>query len=275
GMGARQRDRVQDDFLADRDCRVVVATVAFGMGVDKPNVRWVFHEEVSESLDAYYQEIGRAGRDGGPAQARLFYRPEDLGLRHFFAGRGIRREAVETIAHLLGAAPGGVEPAELVEEASISRTRLTAILRDLEDSGAVEVAQDGRVRAVAGAAALAHAVDAAAQADHNRHEFERSRVEMMRAYAERRDCRREFLLGYFGEVFTPPCGNCDNDDRGTTEDVEEVVRFPVGGRVTHRAWGAGTVTESEHGQVTVVFDSVGYRTLDAEIVADRGLLKRA
>ena len=72
----------------DDELDVVVATTAFGMGVDKPNVRWVVHAEISESLDSYYQEVGRAGRDGEPAEAMLFYRPEDLGLRRFFSGGG-------------------------------------------------------------------------------------------------------------------------------------------------------------------------------------------
>jgi superfamily II DNA helicase RecQ len=75
---------------------VIVATIAFGLGVDKPNVRFVFHHDASDSPDSYYQEIGRAGRDGEAARAILFYRPADLSLHRFFAGAGqIDREQVE------------------------------------------------------------------------------------------------------------------------------------------------------------------------------------
>jgi ATP-dependent DNA helicase RecQ len=87
GLRAADRRAAQEAFMGD-DGTVIVATTAFGMGIDKPDVRFVFHADAPESLDAYHQELGRAGRDGGPAEAVLFFRPEDLGLRRFFAGRG-------------------------------------------------------------------------------------------------------------------------------------------------------------------------------------------
>ena len=73
--------------MAD-EAEVIVATNAFGMGVDKPNIRFVYHYETPESLDAYYQEIGRAGRDGNKAEAVLFYRQQDIGAQGFKTGEG-------------------------------------------------------------------------------------------------------------------------------------------------------------------------------------------
>src|SRR5205085_10265482 len=77
GLAAGRRADVHEAFLAD-EIDVVVATTAFGMGIDKPDVRYVFHADPPESLDAYYQEVGRSGRDGEPAAAVLWWRPEDL-----------------------------------------------------------------------------------------------------------------------------------------------------------------------------------------------------
>jgi ATP-dependent DNA helicase RecQ len=277
GLGSRRRQDVQDAFMADRDCDVVVATVAFGMGVDKPNVRWVFHEQVSESVDAYYQEIGRAGRDGAPAAARLFYRPEDLGLRRFFAGGAVERDTIARVAGLLAVAARPVDPADVIEQASLSRSRLMTVVHRLQDAGAVEVRDDGRVAArTEPGEALERAVDQAAEGERERHEFERSRIEMMRAYAERPGCRRAFILGYFGEQFTPPCGNCDHCDAGLVEPADERDSpYSVGERVRHPEWGVGTVGQVDDGQITVVFDSIGYRTLDAGLVAERELLAPA
>jgi ATP-dependent DNA helicase RecQ len=275
GMSGKRRDEVQERFMRNDGCDVVVATVAFGMGIDKPNVRWVFHESVSDSLDSYYQELGRAGRDGEPARTLLFYRPEDLGLRRFFAAGAIEHDTVERIAGVIAAARRPVDPAELLEELEVSRTRLATALHRLEDAGAVDVREDGRVKVTASGRGLEEAIDQAAEAEEQRHAFDQSRVEMMRSYAEHRHCRRALLLGYFGEEFDPPCGNCDNCDQGLGEvaDAGESA-WHAGERVAHGEWGEGTVGGVDDGHVTVVFDTVGYKTLDAALVEERGLLTR-
>ena len=274
GLASHRRAQVQDAFMAGRDCRVVVATVAFGMGIDKPDVRWVMHEQIAESIDAYYQEIGRAGRDGAPARATLFYRQQDLGLRRFFAGGAVEHDTIERVARLLELAGRPVDPGELVDEADVSRSRLLSAVHRLQEAGAVDVSeQDGSVRATEAGAALQQAIDVAAATEQDRHHFELSRVEMARAYAERRGCRRAFLLGYFGEGYDPPCGNCDNCDAGRGTLIEQDAGpFTVGGRVVHPDWGQGTVGQLEDGHITVVFDSVGYKTLSLALVRERGLL---
>ena len=143
-MQGAERDAVQERFM-DGDVDVVCATTAFGMGIDKADVRWVVHSEVTESLDSYYQEIGRAGRDGAPAEAVLFYRSEDLGLRRFFSGTG--HVEVDEIAQVLAAVrehDGPVEPAELQEETDLSQTKLTTAVSRLEEAGALEVLPPAR-----------------------------------------------------------------------------------------------------------------------------------
>lgn len=197
GMSRSEREEAQRAFMDDA-FEAVVATTAFGMGIDKPNVRFVYHYDIPDSVDSLYQEIGRAGRDGLPSEGALFFRAEDLGMRRFFA------------------------------------------------SGAD---------------------------DERRAQLESSRVDMVRAYAETVDCRRRFLLNYFGEPFEGTCDSCDNCDAGTSTHGSERGPFELNSRVSHAEWGAGIVMRYENDKIVVLFEDVGYKTLSVAMVRERNLLK--
>ena len=275
GMAAKPRHAVQEAFMDD-GVDVVVATTAFGMGVDKPNVRWVFHAEPADSLDAYYQEVGRAGRDREPAVARLFYRAEDVGLRRFFAGTGqIGLDELEQVVDAVEAAGGPVDPRALLDATALSQSKLTTALSRLEDAGAVEVLTDGEVVHAEHAPPREEAVTAAAEAEEQRRTFDRSRVEMMRAYAEADGCRRALVLSYFGEPFDPPCGNCDNCDDGRAAEAPSAEPFAVGTRVVHDSFGAGVLQRYDGDSLVVLFDDVGYKSLALGPVIERRLLRPA
>jgi ATP-dependent DNA helicase RecQ len=259
GLSPRARHEAMTAFL-DGTVRIVAATVAFGMGIDKPDVRWILHVEPPPSLDAYYQEIGRAGRDDEPADVRLLYRPEDFGAATHFTSRGISRASVARVATVLEA--GGGLP---------STRGTTAAAVRLVDLGAAAWDAAGEVHWT-GTLSVAAAVAASDAETKRENEVERSRLEMMRRYAEHTGCRRSFLLSYFGQSYSGTCGNCDNDTNATI--VEPVIEpFAVGGRVVSERWGEGTVQRYDGDQLTVLFDEHGYRDLSVSLVVERRLLR--
>jgi ATP-dependent DNA helicase RecQ len=261
GMSAKARNRVHQDFLDDV-IEIVVATTAFGMGIDKPNVRFVIHADAPDSLDSYYQEIGRAGRDGDPAEAIFFYRPEDLGLRRFFSSASADPIVLQRVATLVDLHEGPIAVRELRDAARLSATRLTSALNLLEDVGALTVEGADTIARPVEAPDPARAAELALVRAKEREEVDRSRVEMVRGYAETAGCRRQFLLGYFGEHYDAPCGSCDRCHAGLPEDASggDVV-WPVNTPVRHETWGDGVVMRCEPDRVTVLFESVGYKTL--------------
>ncbi len=166
GMEADARRAAEERFQRE-DGLIVVATVAFGMGVDKPDIRWVAHADLPKSMEGYYQEIGRAGRDGLPAETLTLFGAEDIVLR---------RSQIDE-----GAAP---EERKLADHA-----RLNALLGLAEAAG----------------------------------------------------CRRQVLLGYFGEARDAPCGNCDTCDRPPeTFDATTPARMALSAALrTEERFGAG------------------------------------
>src|SRR6185312_17381528 len=149
----------------------------------------------------------------------------------------------------------------------------TAALVRLTDLGAATWQADGEVR-WARVMSVAQALAASEAETERENEIERTRLTMMRRYAEHDGCRRSFLLSYFGQDYPGPCGNCDNDlIRAEAPPAE--VPFAVGARVLSERWGQGTVQRYDGDHVTVLFDEHGYRELSVPVVLERALLRPA
>jgi ATP-dependent DNA helicase RecQ len=270
GLKTAQRREAHDAFLTSPHA-VVVATSAFGMGIDKPDVRYVLHTGPAESLDSYYQQIGRAGRDGDDAYALLFYRPEDMRLPRFFTAGTPDDKLLTELGRALRRHDQPVTATELAAELDVSRARVTRALNLYQQSGAVTSNRRGfRWR---GHTDVEQAVAAAAEVAAQHRRVELTRVEMMRGYAETTGCRRQFLMSYFGSALQQPCGACDTCAAGTASELPTgATGFTVQSRVRHAEWGDGIVMREEDDRLTVLFDEEGYRTLSLRTVRDNNLL---
>ncbi|WP_299056310.1 ATP-dependent DNA helicase RecQ [uncultured Nocardioides sp.] len=263
GLSQKRRTTVQEAFMDGRT-PVVVATSAFGMGVDKPDVRFVVHAQVPGSPDTYWQEAGRAGRDGRPATATLMYRPEDLGLGRYFSGGVPSAADLRRVMAACDTPPEQADAAALAEELPFGR-RKTGKLLNLLELGVARLEGSPTPRDV---------VRSAREVAEAQRTLELTRVEMIRSYAETGRCRAEYLLAYFGEV-GDVCGHCDSCRSGTAAEHAhdgDGSPYSVDEAVSHPTFGSGTVTDVTDGEVTVLFDDAGYRTIDAELAVEKDLL---
>ncbi|SCG70749.1 RecQ family ATP-dependent DNA helicase [Micromonospora humi] len=271
GMPTGARHQLHEAFLADQ-VPIMVATSAFGMGIDKPNIAWVVHMALPDSPDSYFQEIGRAGRDGSPSRVLLLWRSEDVGLQRYFSG-GLpnEKELCDLAAVLRSKARTRKELRELT---GLGPRKLGQYLSLLEQIGAAEPRARQRVGAPRYAPDAVEAGQAARTEAERQQTVTRSRTDMMRAFAETTGCRGQVLLAYFGEQMNEVCGHCDNCHAGTSVANDGAVGpFPVHSQVRHGEWGSGLVLNYEDDRMTVLFDEVGYKTLSVRVVSEQGLLE--
>ncbi len=280
-MPARERREQQDAFM-DGHLDVMVATNAFGLGVDKPDVRYVVHAQMPGSIEAYYQESGRGGRDGDVAQCTLLYDLRDRRVQQFFLARRYpdaeQLEAVrDAIARL--ASEGAASFVALRKALpGISEVKIKVAIKLLVDAGAVARRAGGKV-------ALRHA-QAVAAPDRSRlaelareyaekAEQDREKLERMVFYAQTGLCRWRVLLDYFGERLEQErCGNCDNCIRMTRREREAVPDVPgdsaaiskrrrgytIGDDVRVPRYGSGRVRGVAGDEVTIEFPNGDART---------------
>ena len=205
GMQPKDRERVQNAFM-DGGIPVIVATCAFGMGIDKPDVRLVLHYTMSGSLEAYYQEAGRASRDGARGRCVLLYAAGDRQVHDFMIDQTHpSREMIEDVIRVM-AGEAVLRPHDVAgivaRSLAMAPRQVEAVVRTLRRQGVLRDTVHGRML-------LDGTVDWDDALRRRRHEL--GRLDAMDAYAATRECRRGYVLRYFGDPDAMQhCGDCDN-----------------------------------------------------------------
>jgi len=294
GMDDEERERAQDAFMQGKR-NIVVATNAFGMGIDRADIRFVAHFEVPGSVEAYYQEAGRAGRDGEAATCELFFNHADTRVQEFFIeGSNPPPAFIASTYEMLR------DEADANNELQLSLKDMSARLEtdgnDMMLSSALHILdREGYIdrfdipgRRVRGTRLLKPDVrgpqlklDTAKLQEKERRD--RAKLKMMIDFAYRRDCRQQTILRYFGESDAAPCGNCDvclesvEPAREPTDDEALIVRKALSG-VARMSVRTTAGWQARFGRGRIVQTLVGSRSreiIDARLdqLSTYGLLK--
>ncbi len=212
-MPAADRTAAQRRFMQPDRRLIMVATTAFGMGIDKPNIRYVVHYQAPGSLEQYVQEIGRAGRDGRPAHCVLLFDPADLEIQERLQAMSrpdLRHlDRLESALTAWAGEQRAPTAAALAFSANVPARVGEALLADLDEAGLIARDSKGRVTIAAPRETFRASVrDLMAKLKTFRFQAER-RLRAVAEYAQSEECRSVFLRRYFGEEHPPRCGTCD------------------------------------------------------------------
>lgn len=287
-LAASARTQAQEAFMAG-ERRVMVATNAFGLGIDKPDIRFVLHYQLPATLEAYYQEAGRAGRDGQTARCTLLFLRGDKAIQQFFmAGRYPGEEDAQAIVQALNDAPveGGRWTLPLLQaRLGRAKTKLQVALGLLRKDGIVALARDGTLRLL-GRSTSRTRLRELTEGYGRKRDLDREALERMVFYAQTGQCRWRVVLDHLeGGAPFERCGHCDNCRRiaaheAVVEDLlrrspepeveeqeeEEAPVFNRGDLVEVRRYGRGVVEEASATQVTVAFADRSRRSFLPEYV---------
>ncbi|MDP3050086.1 MAG: helicase-related protein, partial [Eubacteriales bacterium] len=232
GLTPNQRTAVQEAFIKEA-VRVVVATNAFGMGIDKPNIRFVIHYSLPASLEAYYQEIGRAGRDGLPSDCRLLFSLKDSRLQEWMIEHDkITRDDLTLFWRICAKyADGGksVVPIVELERAGLGTTKQRLVVSMLERLQAIRSSdRDEEYRYLEpGRRPPPEAVQAALREVENRLAYRKQKLNTVVNWANTTLCRRTMLLEYFGEKPEGSAKRCCDNCLATASGDLEFSRDPL------------------------------------------------